>query len=64
MIEDGIAFKCGVDVGVDISADQLKADYDAVILAGGSTTPRDVPIPGRDLNGVHFAMDFLAQNNA
>ena len=64
MIEDGIAFKCGVDVGVDISADQLKEDYDAVILAGGSTTPRDVPIPGRDLNGVHFAMDFLAQNSA
>ena len=64
MIEDGIAFKCGVDVGVDISADQLKADYDAVILAGGATTPRDVPIPGRDLNGIHFAMDFLAQNSA
>ncbi len=64
MIEEGIAFKCGVDVGVDVTADQLKADFDAVVLAGGATTPRDVPMAGRELKGVHFAMDFLSQNNA
>jgi len=64
MIEDGIEFKCGVDVGVDIEVDQMKADFDAIVLAGGSTTPRDVPMTGRDLKGVHFAMDFLSQNNA
>lgn len=64
MIAEGIDFRCGVDVGVDITADQIKADFDAVVLAGGSTAPRDVPMPGRDLKGVYFAMDFLSQNNA
>lgn len=64
MIEEGVAFKCGITVGVDVTADALKADYDAVIIAGGATTPRDVPMKGRELKGVHFAMDFLSQNNA
>lgn len=64
MIEEGIAFKCGVNVGTDITADQLKEDYEAVILAGGATTPRDVPIPGRELKGIHFAMDFLSSNSS
>ena len=64
MIEEGIAIKCGVSVGDDISADELKAEYDAVVLAGGATEPRNVPIPGRDLNGVHFAMDFLSSNSS
>jgi glutamate synthase (NADPH/NADH) small chain len=64
MIEEGIAIKCGVNVGVDITADQLKLEFDAVVLAGGSTEPRNVPIPGRDLKGVHFAMDFLSSNSS
>ena len=64
MKEEGITFKTGVNIGVDIPAKQLKEEYDAVVLAGGSTTPRDVPIKGRELKGVYFAMDFLSQNNA
>jgi len=64
MIEEGIAFKCGVNVGTDVTTDQLKADFDAIVLAGGATNPRDVPMAGRSLKGVHFAMDFLSQNNA
>jgi glutamate synthase (NADPH/NADH) small chain len=64
MIEEGIAIKCGINVGVDITADQLKLEFDAVVLAGGSTEPRNVPIPGRDLKGVHFAMDFLSSNSS
>src|SRR5690606_34125271 len=46
-----------------ISADQLKKDFDAVILAGGSEVPRDLPVPGRELSGVHFAMEFLVPQN-
>ncbi len=63
MKEAGIIFKTGVNVGIDITAKQLENDYDSVALCMGSTVPRDIPIPGRELNGVHFAMDFLSQNN-
>jgi glutamate synthase (NADPH/NADH) small chain len=63
MRDEGIEFKTNANVGVNISAGDLKKDYDAVVLAGGSTIPRDLPIPGRELDGVHFAMDFLTQNN-
>lgn len=63
MEEDGVAFKCGVEVGKDISAEEIVRANDAVILAGGSTIPRDLPIPGREFKGVHFAMDFLKQQN-
>jgi glutamate synthase (NADPH/NADH) small chain len=63
MQAEGVTFKTGVHVGVDIEAAKLLADYDAVVLAGGSETPRDLPIPGRDLAGVHFAMEFLPQQN-
>ena len=59
----GIVFKTGVNVGVDISADELLAEFDAVVLSGGSTIPRDLPVEGRELNGVHYAMDFLTQQN-
>jgi glutamate synthase (NADPH/NADH) small chain len=52
-----------VNVGVSYSADQLAANYDAVVLAGGSTVPRDLPIDGRDVHGVEYAMDFLRQSN-
>ena len=55
--------RCGVDVGVDISADELREDFDAVVLATGSRTPRDLPVPGRDLEGIHFAMEYLSDRN-
>ena len=63
MEEDGVVFKCNVEVGKDIAADELVRNNDAVVLAGGSTIPRDLPIPGRELKGIHFAMDFLKQQN-
>ena len=61
--EEGIIFKTGVHIGVDIKADQLKKDFDAVILCGGATVRRNLPIEGSNLKGVVQAMDFLAQNN-
>ncbi len=61
--QEGVTFHFGVTVGADISAKELAAQHDAVILAGGSEKPRDLPVPGRELDGVHYAMDFLAQNN-
>ncbi|WP_020173489.1 glutamate synthase subunit beta [Methyloferula stellata] len=63
MEAEGVIFHCGVNVGVDLEVAKLFADYDAVILAGGAEKPRDLPIPGRDLAGIHFAMDFLPQQN-
>ena len=63
MAKDGVSFRTGVHVGVDYPTAQLIARFDAVVLAGGSTKPRDLPIPGRDASGVAFAMDFLTQSN-
>ncbi|MBL7873049.1 MAG: glutamate synthase subunit beta [Cyclobacteriaceae bacterium] len=63
MIEEGVKFQTKVNVGETLSSEQLKEDFDAILLCGGSTIPRDLPIPGRNLNGVHFAMDFLTQQN-
>jgi glutamate synthase (NADPH/NADH) small chain len=60
---EGVIVRCGVDVGVDISADELRADFDAVVLATGSRTPRDLPVPGRELEGIHFAMQYLSDRN-
>lgn len=62
MEDEGITFKCNVNVGKDITAEQLTKDFDAVVLATGATKPRDLPIPGRELKGIHFAMDFLTAN--
>lgn len=62
--EEGIEFKTGVNVGVNVTAKKLLTDFDAVVLCGGSTVPRDLPIKGRNLEGVHFAMDFLTQQNS
>lgn len=59
LAEEGVDFQTGVEVGKDIPSTQLVQDYDAVILALGATHPRDLPIPGRHLNGIHFAMSFL-----
>ena len=63
MEAEGVVFKTGVHVGVDLPADELVESFDAVALCGGSRQPRDLPVPGRDLDGVHFAMDFLTQQN-
>ncbi len=63
MEEEGIVFKCNANVGVNVNINDLTRDYNAVVLAGGSTIPRDLPIPGRELNGVHYAMHFLKQQN-
>jgi len=60
---EGVNFKTNQNVGVDINPDDLINDYDAVILSGGAEWPRDLPVPGRDLKGVHFAMDFLPSQN-
>ncbi len=62
MAAEGVEFKTNTHIGVDLPAKQLVQDYDAVILTGGSEQPRDLPIVGRDLDGVHFAMDFLKAN--
>jgi len=63
MEEAGVIIKTGVEVGKDIQADELLKSFDAVVLAGGSTIPRNLNIPGRELKGVYFAMEFLKQNN-
>lgn len=63
MQEEGVTFKCHANVGKNVKVNDLMRQYDAIVLAGGSTVPRDLPIPGREYNGVHFAMDFLKQNN-
>ena len=60
---EGVVFKTGVHVGANLPAQQLLKDFDAVALTGGSEHPRDLPIPGRELKGVHFAMEFLPQQN-
>jgi glutamate synthase (NADPH) small chain len=63
MEEEGIQFKCHANVGVNVSVNDLLREYHAIVLAGGSTVPRDLNIPGRELKGVHFAMEFLKQQN-
>jgi glutamate synthase (NADPH/NADH) small chain len=63
MEAEGVTFHYGVHVGHEVSIDDLVAQYDAVALAGGAEKPRDLPIPGRELDGIHFAMDFLPQQN-
>ena len=60
---EGIEFVVNCHVGFDIKAEELTAKYDAILLTGGSTIPRDLPIPGRDLDGIHYAMSFLTQQN-
>ena len=63
MKQSGINFKINVNVGEDISASELKDNFDIILLTGGSTVPRNVNIKGRNLNGIHYAMDFLKQQN-
>ena len=61
--EEGVQFRTGVHVGVDVSAEQMRLEHDAMLLAGGAEQPRDLEIPGRDLKGIHFAMEYLTQQN-
>lgn len=63
MEAEGTRFRCGVAVGEDITGAQLKARYDAVVLAVGATVPRDLPVRGRELHGIHQAMEYLPQGN-
>ncbi len=62
MTEEGVTFRTSTKIGVDISAKDLEAEFDAVLLATGSTRPRDLAAPGRQLAGIHFAMEFLSKN--
>jgi glutamate synthase (NADPH/NADH) small chain len=63
MAGEGTVFRTGVNVGVDVTADQLRGDFDAVVLAGGATAWRDLPVPGRELDGIHQAMEYLPWAN-
>ncbi len=63
MRAEGVEFQTNVHVGVDLPASRLMVKYDALVLTGGAEKPRDLPVPGRDLDGVHFAMDFLRANS-
>jgi len=63
MEQEGIVFRTNAEVGVNISAKHLNDEFDAMVMCGGASAPRDLPIPGRQLAGIHFAMDFLPQQN-
>lgn len=63
LAEEGVVFRTGVDIGGDVPLSRLKADFDAVLLAAGAGQPRDLLVPGRTLGGIHFAMDYLVQQN-
>ncbi|MFY0613278.1 MAG: glutamate synthase subunit beta [Hyphomicrobiaceae bacterium] len=63
MTAEGVTFHCNVEIGKDKMISSLEGDYDAVLLAGGAELPRNLPVPGRELAGIHFAMDFLPQQN-
>ncbi len=63
LVAEGVELRCGVEVGRDVTVEELKKGFDAVVLATGSRVPRDLPVPGRELDGVHFAMDYLYQRN-
>jgi glutamate synthase (NADPH/NADH) small chain len=63
MLEEGIMFRTNANVGVNVSVEELRREFDAILLAGGSTAPRDLPVPGRELKGIYFAMEFLPLQN-
>jgi glutamate synthase (NADPH/NADH) small chain len=63
MMAEGTRFRAGVEIGVDIPWDELRRRYDAVVVATGAPVPRDLPVPGRDLDGIHYAMEYLVQSN-
>ena len=61
--EEGVLFRTNANIGGNVPVEELRADFDAIVLAGGSTLPRDLPVPGRELAGIHFAMDYLTLQN-
>jgi glutamate synthase (NADPH/NADH) small chain len=61
---EGVEFRCNANIGVNVPTAELRGQYDAILLSGGATAARDLPIPGRELRGIHFAMEFLPQQNA
>jgi glutamate synthase (NADPH/NADH) small chain len=63
MEAEGVIFRANANVGVNVSVEELRGDFDALLLAGGATQPRDLPIPGRELDGIHFAMEYLPLQN-
>jgi glutamate synthase (NADPH/NADH) small chain len=63
MAAEGVTFRTSVNVGVDVTGSDLQREFDAVVLSCGATKPRDLPVPGRELRGIHFAMDFLPLQN-
>jgi glutamate synthase (NADPH/NADH) small chain len=63
MASEGIVFKTNANVGVNVSVDELRSNFDVLVLAGGATQARDLPVPGRQLDGIHFAMEYLPQQN-
>jgi glutamate synthase (NADPH) small chain len=63
MHEEGIMFRTNANVGVNVQVEELRREFAAIVLAGGSTAPRDLPVPGRELQGVHFAMEYLPLQN-
>jgi glutamate synthase (NADPH/NADH) small chain len=63
MEQEGVQFRTSVNVGVDITLDQMKSEFHAIVLAGGAGQPRDLPVPGRELKGIHFAMEYLTLSN-
>ena len=60
---EGVVFRCNTDVGTDVTVERLRSDFDALLLAAGAGAPRDLPVPGRELRGIHFAMDYLTLQN-
>ena len=63
MEAEGVEFVTGAHVGIDVPVAELRREFDAILLAGGAEQPRDLPVPGRELKGIHFAMEFLPQQN-
>src|SRR5512140_2230623 len=63
MRAEGTEFRCGIEAGTDVSAETLRSSFDAIVLAGGARVPRDLPMPGRELDGIHQAMEYLQLSN-
>ena len=63
LLAEGVVFRTNANIGVNIPVEELRAQFDAIVLTGGSTRPRDLGVPGRELKGIHFAMDYLTQQN-
>jgi glutamate synthase (NADPH/NADH) small chain len=63
MVAEGVKFRTNANIGVNVSVEDLRAEFEAIVLAGGSTLPRDLPVPGRELAGIHFAMEYLTLQN-